>query len=98
MRKEHANLVRQNTSYPTTRYAWPYTDATSVLHPSCVDLPCLVVQQEQTRLDLQHHVAKRLLNGKLGMAPVDKPGRVLDVGTGTGKIFRETSSLRSKLT
>ncbi|OIW24750.1 S-adenosyl-L-methionine-dependent methyltransferase [Coniochaeta ligniaria NRRL 30616] len=41
-------------------------------------------EQEQTRLDLQHHIAKRLLNGKLGLAPVDKPGRVLDVGTGTG--------------
>ncbi|KAB5566167.1 methyltransferase domain-containing protein [Coniochaeta sp. 2T2.1] len=41
-------------------------------------------EQEQTRLDLQHHIAKRLLNGKLGLAPIDKPARVLDVGTGTG--------------
>ncbi|KAL0943293.1 methyltransferase domain-containing protein [Colletotrichum truncatum] len=41
-------------------------------------------EQEQGRLDLQHAIALRILDGRLGLAPVDKPHRVLDVGTGTG--------------
>ncbi|KAK2757483.1 methyltransferase domain-containing protein [Colletotrichum kahawae] len=41
-------------------------------------------EQEQGRLDLQHAIALRILDGKLGLAPVDKPHRVLDIGTGTG--------------
>ncbi len=35
-------------------------------------------------LDLQHDMAKRLLGGKLGVAPMDNVQRVLDLGTGTG--------------
>ena len=35
-------------------------------------------------LDLQHTISKFLLKGKLGLAPVVNPGRVLDLGTGTG--------------
>ncbi|KAI8267005.1 Secondary metabolism regulator laeA [Colletotrichum sp. SAR11_239] len=41
-------------------------------------------EQEQGRLDLQHAIALRILDGNLGLAPVDKPHRVLDIGTGTG--------------
>lgn len=34
---------------------------------------------------MQHIMAKRLLGGKLGLAPIDdKVHRVLDIGTGTG--------------
>ena len=39
---------------------------------------------EQDRLDLYHHMFLLLLGGDLYTAPLDKPQRVLDVGTGTG--------------
>lgn len=42
------------------------------------------VQKEQDRLDLQHHAALLLLNEKLHTAPIKRPHRVLDAGTGTG--------------
>ncbi|KAK3934625.1 S-adenosyl-L-methionine-dependent methyltransferase [Diplogelasinospora grovesii] len=38
---------------------------------------------EQERLDLQHAIATRLF-GKLALAPLQNPRRVLDIGTGTG--------------
>jgi SAM-dependent methyltransferase len=42
--------------------------------------------EEQDRLDLQHHLWGLLLDGKLGLAPVQhhKAIDVLDIGTGTG--------------
>lgn len=39
---------------------------------------------EQERLDLQHAVFMMLLKGKLGLAPINNPQAVLDLGTGTG--------------
>ncbi|KAG9248808.1 S-adenosyl-L-methionine-dependent methyltransferase [Calycina marina] len=39
---------------------------------------------EQDRLDLQHHLFRLVLDGKLGLAPVDEPALVLDIATGTG--------------
>ncbi|KAK1991053.1 methyltransferase domain-containing protein [Colletotrichum falcatum] len=45
-------------------------------------------EQENDRLDLQHHLFIRTFDGRLGNAPPTnkgaKVGRVLDVGTGTG--------------
>jgi SAM-dependent methyltransferase len=42
-------------------------------------------ESEQNRLDLQHHVFRLTLGGKLFRAPIVKnPQRVLDMGTGTG--------------
>jgi 2-polyprenyl-3-methyl-5-hydroxy-6-metoxy-1,4-benzoquinol methylase len=41
-------------------------------------------EQEQDRLDLSHHIYRMLLNGELHRAPIKNPGRVLDIGTGTG--------------
>ncbi|KAJ5587023.1 methyltransferase [Penicillium hispanicum] len=41
-------------------------------------------EQEQDRLDLSHHIYLMLLKGELHLAPVKNPGRVLDLGTGTG--------------
>lgn len=41
-------------------------------------------EKEQDRLDLYHHIFLSLLGGQLFTAPLDKPQRVLDVGTGTG--------------
>lgn len=38
---------------------------------------------ERERLDLQHAIAVRLF-GKLALAPINNPPRVLDIGTGTG--------------
>jgi SAM-dependent methyltransferase len=45
--------------------------------------------QEQERLDLQHHIWRLLLGGKLYTAPIPSPDknpqlRILDLGTGTG--------------
>jgi SAM-dependent methyltransferase len=39
---------------------------------------------EADRLDLQHHALREAL-GRNFLAPVEAPGRVLDVGTGTGR-------------
>lgn len=41
-------------------------------------------EAEQERLDLYHHIFLMLLGGKLHLAPLDNPQKVLDVGTGTG--------------
>ncbi|KAI0170490.1 S-adenosyl-L-methionine-dependent methyltransferase [Pestalotiopsis sp. NC0098] len=41
-------------------------------------------EQEQSRLDLQHAICTKLFRGKLALAPIENPGRVLDIGTGTG--------------
>ncbi|EWC47305.1 hypothetical protein DRE_03424 [Drechslerella stenobrocha 248] len=40
------------------------------------------IQQEQ--LDLMHHVFTLRLGGKLYLAPLNKPQKIMDVGTGTG--------------
>ncbi|QKX56299.1 uncharacterized protein TRUGW13939_03400 [Talaromyces rugulosus] len=39
---------------------------------------------EQARMDLAHHIYLMLTGGKLSMAPIQNPLRVLDLGTGTG--------------
>ncbi|KAG9237014.1 S-adenosyl-L-methionine-dependent methyltransferase [Amylocarpus encephaloides] len=39
---------------------------------------------EQDRLNLQHHLWTLTLDGRLHLAPVAVPQRVLDIGTGTG--------------
>ncbi|KAK5659800.1 hypothetical protein OQA88_1012 [Cercophora sp. LCS_1] len=36
------------------------------------------------QLDINHHLLTLALDNKLFLAPVDKPAKVLDVGTGTG--------------
>ncbi|KAI3533649.1 hypothetical protein CSPX01_12574 [Colletotrichum filicis] len=45
-------------------------------------------EQENNRMDMQHHICLITLGGRLGLAPPCQPGvkvdRVLDVGTGTG--------------
>lgn len=35
-------------------------------------------------LDLQHHTFKIICDGRLHLAPISKPQRVLDLATGTG--------------
>lgn len=35
-------------------------------------------------MDLGHHIYRLLLGGKLYLAPIKEPQRVLDLGTGTG--------------
>jgi hypothetical protein len=39
---------------------------------------------EQDRLNLQHHLWTLTLDGRLHLAPIENPPRVLDLGTGTG--------------
>ncbi|CZR65212.1 related to methyltransferase [Phialocephala subalpina] len=41
-------------------------------------------EQEQSRLDLQHHIYRLCLGGELYTAPIKNPQTVLDIGTGTG--------------
>ncbi|KAM0317957.1 hypothetical protein ACHAPQ_010840 [Fusarium lateritium] len=42
-------------------------------------------EEEQTRMDLVHHIYTLLLDGRLFLAPIDDQAhRVLDLGTGTG--------------
>jgi trans-aconitate methyltransferase len=41
-------------------------------------------EQEQNRLDLQHHLYGLCLDGKHFLAPIATPHGVLDIGTGTG--------------
>jgi ubiquinone/menaquinone biosynthesis C-methylase UbiE len=40
--------------------------------------------EEQNRLDLQHHLFLKLVEGRLHLAPLKTPRNVLDIGTGTG--------------
>lgn len=41
-------------------------------------------EQEINRLDLQHRIALQVLDWKLYLAPIERPNRILDLGTGTG--------------
>lgn len=41
-------------------------------------------ESEQDRLDLSHQMFKITTGDKLYLAPIAKPARILDVGTGTG--------------
>lgn len=41
-------------------------------------------ESELDRLDLHHETLTRACNGKLHLAPLTNPGRILDIGTGTG--------------
>lgn len=41
-------------------------------------------ENEQERLDIHHVLCKQTLHGKLLLAPIQSPQRVLDLGTGTG--------------
>ncbi|KAF8858394.1 TAM domain methyltransferase [Acephala macrosclerotiorum] len=41
-------------------------------------------EAEQDRLDLHHQIFTMVYDGQLYEAPINNPGRVLDVGTGTG--------------
>jgi len=39
---------------------------------------------EQDRLDMYHEILHLLMKGRLHIAPLDDPKRILDIGTGTG--------------
>lgn len=39
---------------------------------------------ELERLDIKHHVMMLLCGGHLHLAPLPSPGRILDIGTGSG--------------
>ncbi|KAI9046367.1 class I SAM-dependent methyltransferase [Aspergillus affinis] len=41
-------------------------------------------EQELDRLDMQHHMIKLINHGRLFLAPVQNPKRILDIGTGSG--------------
>ncbi|KAF8246547.1 S-adenosyl-L-methionine-dependent methyltransferase [Wilcoxina mikolae CBS 423.85] len=41
-------------------------------------------EKEQDRLDMHHEIMLQLLGGKLHLAPIDAPQKILDIGTGTG--------------
>ena len=39
---------------------------------------------EQDRMDIHHEMMSKACDGKLHLAPLTNPGRILDIGTGTG--------------
>ncbi|KAL8908056.1 MAG: hypothetical protein Q9207_001035 [Kuettlingeria erythrocarpa] len=41
-------------------------------------------EPELERLDIKHHITQLLTGGNLHFAPLAKPNRILDIGTGTG--------------
>ncbi|KAF8544212.1 S-adenosyl-L-methionine-dependent methyltransferase, partial [Trichophaea hybrida] len=41
-------------------------------------------EKEQDRLDMHHEIMLAMLDGRLHLAPVKEPHRILDIGTGTG--------------
>ena len=41
-------------------------------------------EKELDRIDLKHHITLLLCDGNLHLAPIHRPQRVLDLGTGTG--------------
>lgn len=42
-------------------------------------------EEEQDRMDMQHHIFLLAFNGELSIAPhVKNPQKILDLGTGTG--------------
>lgn len=41
-------------------------------------------QKEMDRIDLKHHIMTLLCHGHLHLAPLESPGKILDIGTGTG--------------
>lgn len=43
-----------------------------------------VLQAEMERMDIKHHIFILLCSGHLHLAPLTKPERILDLGTGTG--------------
>lgn len=42
------------------------------------------LQKELDRIDLKHHIMTLLCHGHLHLAPLVSPGKILDIGTGTG--------------
>lgn len=41
-------------------------------------------EQELDRLDMQHHMFKMVMDGKLFHVPLQDPKKILDIGTGSG--------------
>lgn len=41
-------------------------------------------EQEIDRLDMQHHMFKMAMDGKLFQVPLQDPKKILDIGTGSG--------------
>jgi hypothetical protein len=41
-------------------------------------------EKELDRLDLQHHMFKLVMGGKLYHVPLENPKQILDIGTGSG--------------
>lgn len=41
-------------------------------------------EQELDRLDMQHHMFKMAMDGKLFQVPLQDPKKILDIGTGSG--------------
>lgn len=41
-------------------------------------------EQELDRLDMQHHMFKMVMGGKLYHVPLMSPKKILDIGTGSG--------------
>ena len=71
-----------------THTTCPMTRSVMLSGPTALKsrLTCLVLQMEQTRLNIVHQMYLLLLHGQLTLVPLlSEPQRILDIGTGTGE-------------
>lgn len=57
---------------------------TKHIHLMLIAYPYPNDEQELDRLDLQHHMSKLVMGGKLYHVPLEDPKQILDIGTGSG--------------
>lgn len=57
---------------------------TMINHLTSLAYPYPNDEQELDRLDMQHHMFKLVMGGKLYNVPLDNPKQILDIGTGSG--------------
>lgn len=74
-----------STSITSSIYNYPYLHGRRYHSYHAGKYPLPNDEAEQDRLDLQHHIYRLMLDGRLFRAPIStEPRRVLDFGTGTG--------------
>ncbi|KAL8885906.1 MAG: hypothetical protein Q9215_006302 [Flavoplaca cf. flavocitrina] len=81
--------IPTDSQTPNQMDSFAYSSTDIMRKLSIARLPCARKginrsRAELDRLDLTHQKLKILLDEKLLLCPVENPGRVLDVGTGTG--------------
>jgi len=73
---------REGCPYSTFKHQIPHNQYADVNRTTAYHFPNDPAELE--RLDLQYELFKRLHRGRIYFAPLNKPKRILDIGTGTG--------------